>query len=760
MPVEPAGSTPRASSPGPGPLGVHLTADGARAAVLAAHAEAVEVVLAQDDGGHRVVPLTDRTHGVWHGHLPGVREGQRYGLRVHGPWDPDRGHRHHPDKLLVDPYARALDGDLVWGPELFGHAVDEDWQPVDGPASAGGARRRSALGSLGRVPWSVVVPSPVADPADRPDVPWADTVVYEAHVRGLTMQHPGVPPELRGTYAGLAHPAVIEHLTSLGVTAVELLPVHAAADEPALVRRGLRNYWGYSTLSFFAPEPRYATRAARAAGPAAVLAELAQAVRDLHAAGLEVLLDVVYNHTCEGGVDGPTLSLRGLDAATYYRLDDRGRDADVTGTGGSLDFRNARVVQLALDSLRYWVQAFGVDGFRFDLAPALARGRHGYDPDHPFLVALRTDPVLSRTKLVAEPWDVGHHGWRTGQLPQPLAEWNDLFRDDVRTFWLADAATTARDPRARTHGVRHLATRLAGSADFFGWSAATDSVVRGPLASVNLVTAHDGFTLADLTAYDHKHNEANGEGNRDGHGDNRSWNHGVEGPTDDEVVLAARRRSARALLGTLLLATGVPMLTAGDETGRTQRGNNNAYCLDDPTTWLDWGGSDGLDPDRRALLATTRRLLALRREHPVLRQDTFFAGRPVHADGTIDLAWFGADGTLMDHDGWHDGRRTVQMLLHGQDVTPSVLLVVHGEDRDVDLVLPSRPWADRLDLLWDSAFEHPDDVPATSCEPGGRVRVPGRTLRLYRAVRNGGHPVTGGSPAATPDADDAGDAAG
>ncbi|MFP5345680.1 MAG: glycogen debranching protein GlgX [Actinomycetes bacterium] len=754
----PAAAPSAARTPAVPPLGVHLTAAGATAAVLASHADGVDVVLL-DAGGERVVPLPHETHGVWHGFLDGVRPGRRYGLRVHGPWEPLRGHRHNRRKLLLDPYARALEGRIRYGPEIFGHEVDDDtWRPVDGDVWQGGAARRDDRDSAGFVPCAVIVPPPVADLARQPRVPWSDTILYEAHVRGLTMRHPLVPKGIRGSYAALGHPAVLEYLTTLGVTTLELLPIHAVGDEPALVRRARHNYWGYSTLGFFAPEPRYASPAARAAGPAAVLAELSQAVDALHAAGIEVVLDVVYNHTCEGGIDGPTLSWRGLDAATYYRLDQHGRDLDVTGTGGSLDFRNPRVVQLALDSLRYWVTAFGVDGFRFDLAPTLARDANGYTADHPFLVAVRQDPVLQNVKLIAEPWDVGPYGWRTGQFPPPFAEWNDRFRDDVRTFWLSDAAAATRDGGSAGQGVRHLATRLSGSADFFGWSVSTDTAMRGPLASVNFVTAHDGFTLADLTAYETKHNHANGEHNRDGSSDNRSWNHGVEGETTDPEVLAERRRSIRNLLGTLLLSIGVPMLVAGDELGRTQRGNNNAYAIDDETTWLDWGGDQGLPSWRRDRLDTTRALVACRQRHPVLRQSRFFAGREAAPDGTTDLGWFAHDGTLMDHGRWHDGSlRTIQMLLNGHALldarkplddpalldgaaaadpaTASLLLVLHAGDQPIAVRLPDEPWAASYELVWDSAYERPDDVPWESAEPAAEVALAARSMRVYRALR-------------------------
>jgi len=738
-----APGTPGDGGPGrpsrPHPLGVHLVPGGASAAVYAPHAEAVDVVLLDGpaDGPleeHRV-RLPHRTHGVHHGHLPGVTAGQRYGLRVDGPWDPAGGHRHNPAKLLLDPYARGLAREVRPDATLFAHEVDDRWAPVDGPASEGGARRRSDLDSAAAAAVGEVLARRTADQDARPRTPWDRTVVYEAHVRGLTAAHPDVPPELRGTYAALGHPAVVGHLVDLGVTALELLPVHAVADEMSLVRRGRRNAWGYSTLGYLAPAPRYASAAARAGGAAAVEAELAGAVDALHAAGLEVLLDVVYNHTAEGGVEGPSLSFRGLGAAAYYRLDAAGLDVDVSGCGGTLDASSARVVALALDSMRHWATTYGVDGFRLDLAPALARGRDlGFDAEHPFLVAARADPVLADVKLVAEPWDVGPFGWRTGQFPPPFAEWNDRFRDDVRTFWLADAARGRRGEPGG--GVRHLATRLAGSADLFAHGAATDSSRRGPLASVNFLAAHDGFTIADATAYEHKHNEANGEDNRDGHGDNRSDAHGVEGPTDDEAVLAARRRSVRNLLGSLLLSAGVPMLLAGDEMLRTQGGNNNAYSLDDASVWVDWEALRAGGP-RADLLATTRHLLALRREHPALRRSTFAAGAPVHDDGTTDLAWFAPDGRRMTEDDWHDGhRRTLQMLLHGAPAGgSSLLLVLHAGPVEQTVVLPGRPWASTWDLLWDSEAERPDRVEPTTVHDGGGLVVGPTSLLLLAARR-------------------------
>ncbi len=693
---------------------------GVDVAVLAAHAEGVWFCVLGPEG-ERQVELTARTHGVWHGFVPDVPVGARYGYRVAGRWEPVLGYRHNPAKFLLDPYARALDGPLHLRPEAFAHTVDERF--------AGDPGRRDGRDSAGVVPRGVVTGRPFDWQGDAPPrVPLADTVVYETHVRGFTRRMPGVPEHLRGTYAGLGSDAAIEHLLRLGVTTVELLPIHAIGDEPSLVARGVRNYWGYSTLSFFAPEPRYAA----AKDPLDALDEVKAMVRALHAAGLEVLLDVVYNHTCEGGPGGPSLSWRGLDAATYYRLDPHGGYVDTTGCGNSLDAREPRVLQQVLDSLRYWVEEVHVDGFRFDLAPTLARGHEGFDSGHPFLVAARIDPVLGDVKLIAEPWDLGAYGWRTGQFPAPWSEWNDRFRDGVRDFWLPGGRQVARGETAG--GVRDLATRLAGSADVF-------PPHRGPLASVNFVTAHDGFTLADLTAYDVKHNEANGEDNRDGTNDNHSWNHGVEGPTTDADILAARRRTARNVLGTLLLATGIPMITQGDEFGRTQHGNNNAYCLDDETSWVDWD----LRPDQLDLLATTRHLLTLRREHPVLRQDRFFAGRPVHLDGTKDLAWFGPDGSEMDHERWHDASlRTLQMYLHavvpdgeGHHVDESLLVVVQGAGWPVAVRLPGLPWASRYRLLWDSAFDVPpgsERGPAETVEAGGNVvLVDAGTIRVYGA---------------------------
>ncbi|GGK59557.1 glycogen debranching protein GlgX [Ornithinimicrobium pekingense] len=700
----PAPLRPRRSLETPPPLGVTMSVLGTEVAVVARHATAVDLCLFTE-GSEKRLPLRRTAHGIWWDLVPdgALVPGTRYGFRVDGPWDPHVGHRHNAAKLLLDPYGQAVDGWVHWEPEVYGHVVDgRDQHDHD---------TRDDRDSAPFVPRSVVVDQAFDWGDDvAPAVPWSETVVYEAHVRGLTMRHPAVPPHLQGTYAALAHPAVLEHLTGLGVTTLELLPVHAFASEAALVQRGLRNYWGYNSLGFFAPHAGYAA----ANDPQGVVDELKGAVRALHAAGIEVLLDVVYNHTAEqSSHNGPTLSWRGLDNRTYYRLDDRGRDIDVTGTGNTVDLRDPLVVRMVLDSLRHWVQEFHVDGFRFDLAPALARGDDGYRPDHPFLVALQTDPVLSGAKLVAEPWDVGVHGWRTGQFPPPFAEWNDRYRDTVRTFWLADTGRSLAGQPG--HGVRELATRIAGSADMF---AAAD---RGPVASVNIVTAHDGFTMADLTAYETKHNLANGEDNRDGHSDNRSWNHGVEGPTTDVAVLEARQRSVRNLLATLLLSTGVPMLVAGDELGRTQGGNNNAYNQDNSTSWLRWT----LEPWQEALLGDTRALLALRRELPVLRPATFPTYEPVA--GRSRLRWYDESGHSVSDEAWADpSRRTVVALydsLHEVDDRQAVVLVVHGGLDAAEVVAPEVHGVATWRVRWSSTG-------AAGGAPASGAVAPGEPLQV------------------------------
>ena len=721
----------------PHPLGVHPRDGGVDVAVFAAHADLVQLCLLDDVTGdtgdtglagdpgdpggprwkERRIDLTRHIHGVWHGHVPDVPVGQRYGLRVHGPWNPRQGHRHNPAKLLLDPYARAVVPPPGLRPELFGHVVDD---LLEGDPRLPDPRDSAQVAAHGVVVSGDRHGRPGSG-STRPRVPWPDTVIYEAHVRGLTRRLPGVPEELRGTYAGLAHPATLEHLVGLGVTSVELLPVHSLLAEPHLARRGLPNYWGYSTLGFFAPHLGYASTR----DPVAAVGEFAAMVQALHSAGLEVLLDVVYNHTCETGVRGPTLSLRGLDARSYYRLDGDGRDIDFTGCGNSLDATHDRVVQLVLDSLRYWVSTMDVDGFRFDLAPTLARGNNEFYPRHPMLVAMRTDPVLADVKLIAEPWDLGPDASLTAACGPPFPEGNDCFLAADRSFW-PPCSARARAGES-TSGVRDLGTRLAGSADTFEAS-------RGPTASVNLVTAHDGFTLADLVAFNHKHNEANGEADRDGTDHNRSWNHGVEGwagAPDD--VLAARRRTLRNLLGTLLLSAGVPMLLAGDEFGRSQRGNNNPYCLDDETSWVSWD----LAPWQADLADTTRHLLRLRRRFTGVRSESFFTGEPGPGGGR-DLSWYTAGGSEMGPHDWADGRRrTVLVLFGGAGATgvteEGLLLVISGEPAAQVARLPVVAGVTSYTLLWDSTWESPEGA-GPALPPGSTVPVAALSVQAY-AVR-------------------------
>ncbi len=704
-----------ASRPEPGspaPLGATWDGEGTSFALRTSTAEAVELCLFDELGHEQRTPLERSAGDVWHAHLPSVGPGQRYGYRVSGPYDPAVGARHNARKLLVDPYARALQGELVLADPVFGEAPGQPGVP-------------DLRDSAPWVPRSVVVDDAFDWGDDRrPRTPWPETVVYELHVKGFTARHPGVPEHLRGTYAGLAHPAALEHLLELGVTAVELLPVHHFVSEPHLLRRGLTNYWGYNTVGFFAPHAAYAATGTRGEQ----VREFKAMVRALHEAGLEVLLDVVYNHSGEGDATGPTLSFRGLDNRSWYRLDpsDRSRYRDVTGCGNTVDLRSPAALQLVTDSLRYWVQEMHVDGFRFDLAPALARGSDDFDPRSAFLRAVHEDPVLSEVKLVAEPWDVGPGGYQVGRFPAPWAEWNDQYRDSVRDAW-----------RGHGGGVRALASRLSGSSDLFSTEG------RAPWASVNFVTAHDGFSLHDLTAYDRKHNEANGEDGRDGSSENRSWNCGVEGETDDPAVLALRRRQARNLLTTLLLSSGVPMLTMGDEVRRTQGGNNNAYCQDSPLSWQPWDlAQDALD-----LRAFTAALVHLRREHPVLRQASFFLGRP-GADGVKDVAWFTPRGTELTDADWFDhGQCTLGMHLDGQGIrTPgprgervvddSFLLVLHTGASDVGFRLPAAPYAVSYDVLLDTCAERPGpDAARQGLLAGTDLPVPGRSVVLLRAHR-------------------------
>ncbi|MEM1346187.1 MAG: glycogen debranching protein GlgX [Pseudomonadota bacterium] len=646
-------------------LGVLCDDDGAEVAVFSEHAERIELCLFDERTRETRLTLPGRTGAIHHARVQGLRPGQRYGLRAHGPYAPEEGHRFNPAKLLLDPYARAWDGPLRWHPSQRGACDDGTPDPTD---SAPHMPKCLARG-----------PDPVADPSARPHTPWQDTVLYEAHIKGLTQLWPGLPDTQRGRIEGLAHPEVIAHLKALGITAVELLPLHAFLDDERLLRLGLSNYWGYNTAGFFVIEPRYGS-----------LEALRQTVARLHAEGIEVILDVVYNHTAESDHLGPTLAFRGLDNASYYRLDPAGVGgyANESGCGNALDLAHPQVLRLVMDSLRYWVTSVGIDGFRFDLAPLLTRGPGGFDPGSAFLAAVAQDPVLSTVKLIAEPWDIGSEGHRLGRFPAPWAEWNDSFRDGVRAYWKGEAGST-----------NALAGALLGSATVF------DHGARAPWASVNYVACHDGFTTADLTAYTERHNTANGEDGRDGHAHNLSDNLGQEGPSDDPTIEAARRQRRRSLLATALLAQGVPMLLAGDEIGNSQHGNNNAYCQDNEISWIDWSTPD------RDLLETVRACLALRRRFGVLRQGVFLHGQ-AGAGGLPTVQWSGLGSGDPD---WHaptlPGFQLLLQSAAGQPASPPALIACNRSRDNLRLVLPesAQPWTRLLDTARAQAAPGPED---------------------------------------------------
>ena len=635
------------------PLGARWDGSGVNFALFSAHATKVELCLFDRSGRREIarIPLPEYTHEVWHGYFPRIRPGQLYGYRVHGPYEPEAGHRFNPNKLLLDPYALALHGDLRWHDAVFGYRVGSNRGDLSFD------RRDSAF----VMPKCVVV-----DPAHswgddrRPNNSWMRTIVYEAHVKGMTQRHPDVPPRLRGTFEGLADPSVVEHLSKLGVTAVELLPVQAFFDDRYLVEKGLKNYWGYNTLGFFAPAPRYLTDRGD-------IHELKTMVRRLHEAGIEVIMDVVYNHTAEGNQMGPTLSFRGIDNASYYVLGDDPRYTfDTTGTGNSLNLKNGRVLQMVMDSLRYWVEDCHVDGFRFDLASTLQRDRDAFDPDSVFLEATRQDPVLSRVKLIAEPWDTGPNGYQLGNYPPGWAEWNDKYRDGTRAYWKGEPSQ-----------VRDLADNLLGSSRLF------EKRGRRPWASVNFVTAHDGFTLADTVSYEGKHNEANGEGNQDGHSHNLSRNWGAEGPTDDAGIDAVRERMMRNLLTTLLVSQGTPMILMGDEIARTQGGNNNAYCQDSEMNWLSWD----LTPAETALRDFASALTAIRHSRPLLGSPRFLHTEPANPEG-ICARWLRPAGGEMGSEDWDDpDTRALGLLLASPEA--SLLALMNASESDVEFVLPN-----------------------------------------------------------------------
>jgi glycogen operon protein len=689
----------------PSPLGATWDGEGVNFALYSENATEVELCLFDSENPSREterIRLREVTAHVWHGWVPGLGPGQLYGFRVGGPYEPERGMRFNPAKLLIDPYARALAGSVSWESPVFGYPLggeEEDLTRDDGDSAPG-------------VPKCVVVDPSFDWSGDRPPgTPFHETVIYEAHVKGLTMRHPDVPESQRGTYAGLASPPILDYLKRLGVTAIELMPVHAFLDDHYLVERGLRNYWGYNTIDFFAPEARYSGSGDRGGQ----VREFKEMVKALHGAGIEVLLDVVYNHTAEGNHLGPTLSLKGIDNAVYYRLvEEQPRFyMDYTGTGNSLNARSPQVLKLIMDSLRYWVQEMHVDGFRFDLAATLAREFHDVDRLGSFFDVIHQDPVISQVKLIAEPWDVGPGGYQVGNFPVLWTEWNGKYRDTVRAYWKGDSGV-----------MDELGYRLTGSSDLYGEDG------RRPNASINFVTAHDGFTLNDLVSYNEKHNEANGEENQDGASDNASWNCGVEGPTDDPEILELRERQKRNFLATLLLSQGVPMLLSGDEISRTQGGNNNGYCQDNEVSWLDWE----MDDRKEALLAFTRELIALRKAHPVLHRRRFFQGREIHGSGIDDISWFTPEGEEMDSDSWSSPwARSLSMRLGGEalgEVGPdgelvtddSFLLLVNAHHEPISFVLPAAPEGHRWSLVVDTN--------TATVDASGEIRSGGESYEL------------------------------
>jgi glycogen operon protein len=692
------------------PLGATYDGSGTNFAIFSEVAERVDLCLFGADGTEARVPLPEMDGFVWHGFVPGVEPGQRYGYRVHGPHDPSRGARCNPHKLLLDPYAKAIDGIIKWDESLYGyHFGDPDSVNIDDSAA--------------HMPKCVVV-NPFFDwGVDRPPRhPYADTVIYEAHVKGLTQRHPEIPRPLRGTYAGIAHPVIIEHLTQLGVTAIELMPVHHFVNDAFLVEKGLSNYWGYNTIGFFSPDSKYTS----SRSPGGQVQEFKAMVRALHEAGIEVILDVVYNHTGEGNHLGPTLSFRGIDNAAYYRLvdDSPAHYMDYTGTGNTLNVRHPHVLQLIMDSLRYWVLEMHVDGFRFDLAATLAREFYDVDRLASFFELVQQDPVVSQVKLIAEPWDVGPGGYQVGNFPPQWTEWNGKYRDTVRDFWRGEPAT-----------IGEFAARITGSADLYETSG------RRPVASINFVTAHDGFTLRDLVSYNEKHNEANKDDNTDGESHNRSWNCGVEGRTTNPQVIELRARQRRNFLATLFLSQGVPMLCHGDELGRTQQGNNNGYCQDNRLTWVDWRK---VDVD---LLAFTRRISVLRREHPAFRRRRFFDGRPVArrgAEGLPDLQWFTPDGTEMTERDWGSGfGRAIAVFMNGQGIPTrdsrgqrvtddSFLLCFSAHDEPIDFHLPGTEYATAWEVALDTM--RPDLEEGTIVKPDSLLTVGPRALVVLQAV--------------------------
>jgi isoamylase len=695
----------------PYPLGATYDGLGTNFALFSEVAERVELCLFDEEGVETRVDLPEVTAFVWHGYLPNVGPGQRYGFRVHGPYEPEHGHRCNPHKLLLDPYAKAVDGDIDWDEAVYSYHFDDP----DGAPN---------LDDSAPHVFKSVVTSPYFDWANdrHPRTPWHETVVYEVHTKGFTKLDPHIPEELRGTYAGLASPEAIDHFRRLGVTAVELLPVHQFVQDNRLAEMGLRNYWGYNSIAFLAPHNEYSSSGTRGQQ----VQEFKSMVRTMHDAGIEVILDVVYNHTAEGNHLGPTLSFKGIDNAAYYRLmpDDPRHYMDYTGTGNTMNMRHPHVLQLLMDSLRYWVTEMHVDGFRFDLASALARELHDVDRLSAFFDLIQQDPVVSQVKLIAEPWDVGEGGYQVGNFPPLWSEWNGKYRDTVRDFWRGEPAT-----------LGEFASRFTGSSDLY------ESTGRRPNASINFITAHDGFTLNDLVSYNEKHNDANGEGNNDGESHNRSWNHGVEGPTDDPDVLELRARQRRNFLATLFLSQGVPMLLGGDELGRTQQGNNNGYAQDNEISWYDWEAADTV------LLEFTRWLTQFRKDHPVFRRRRWFQGRPIR--GTEDIAWFTFEGDEMTEEDWDAGfAKSLGVFLNG-DVIPepdnrgervtddSFLVLFNASEIGLNFNVPDR-FGDRWSVVLDTAEVLPPSIDPSIeqriAKAGDEVMVESRSLVLLRKL--------------------------
>ncbi len=696
------------------PLGATWDGEGVNFALFSENATAVELCLfdhADQEKETQCIRVEERTNQVWHVYLPEARPGLLYGYRVHGPYDPAAGHRFNPSKLLIDPYAKALTGDVQWSDAMFGYRIGDPETDLSYDD-----RNNSA-----NVPKSVVIEQAFTWGDDRPlRRAWNETIIYEMHVRGFTQRHPDIPHALRGTYAGLATRPVIEYLQDLGVTAVELLPVHAFVTDKHLLDKGLTNYWGYNTIGYFAPDPRYA------APPERGIWQFKTMVKTFHSAGIEVILDVVYNHTAEGNHLGPTLSFRGIDNATYYRLvpDNQRYYMDYTGCGNSLNVRHPRTLQLIMDSLRYWVQDMHIDGFRFDLASTLARELHDVDRLSAFFDIIHQDPVLARVKLIAEPWDLGEGGYQVGNFPPGWAEWNGKYRDSIRRYWKGDGGQVAE-----------LGYRLSGSSDLYEGSG------RRPHASINFIVAHDGFTLNDLVSYNGKHNEANGEDNRDGSDDNQSWNCGAEGPTDDPAINELRQRQKRNMLATLFLSQGVPMLCVGDEVGRTQHGNNNAYCQDNEISWFNWNWSK----TDQALLEFTTFLIALRQKHPVFHRRQFFQGRHIHGAEVKDISWFRPDGKEMTEEDWNQGfARCLGVRLAGDAIAETdpqgnsikddtFLILLNAHHEPITFVLPAHKRGVRWELVFDTRDGLPAGTRSQHLKGGASYDLEHRSMALLRA---------------------------